>query len=164
MIFQKLKNYLNPRLVENYQNPDLGNYQTTGFLKLANLPLDRGWWSRFQNRAESELNKMANGTKAQISVEGNKLKFKERIITNFGSVFIISIVTLDFPHKMPKAYVLSPKITANIHRYGDGSLCLMSQSSYTSSMSILQIRNLACAWCFCYEGFLATGKWHAAEH
>ena len=54
--------------------------------------------------------------------------------------------------------------TELVHRGPDGNLCLFEQAVYSTKMSILDIRNHACAWCWAYEIYLKTGDWPAAEH
>lgn len=134
------------------------------FFTTLNLPTNTGWWSKYPKRATEELLKMVTSTNANLSQEGSKLIFEEEITNNFGTCFLISIAVEDFPYKMPKVFVKSPKIKKKLHMWKDGSLCLMEPDTYNSGISILKIRNLACAWCFCYEAYLNTGEWPAAEH
>jgi hypothetical protein len=125
------------------------------------------WWTRFPKRAVDEIFAMRKNTKATLIQCDEKLIWQESITNNFDSRFYISIETNEsFPHKMPKVFVKEPWINPSntIHIYSDGTLCLMHPSSYNSRISILEIRNLAAAWCFCYDVFSHTGTWPAAEH
>jgi len=49
------------------------------------------------------------------------------------------------------------------HVYPDKSLCLFRPEAYSSNMSILDIRNVTASWIHCYEIYLNTGEWTAAE-
>ncbi len=70
------------------------------------------------------------------------------------------------PHEMPKVFLKEPLIEPDdkMHMYKNGSLCLMHPNSYHSRISILEIRNLAAAWCFCLEVYSNTQEWPAAEY
>ena len=125
------------------------------------------WWARYPKRACEEIYKLKENTNAFMETSGNRLIWKEEIINNFGSAFVISIETNSkYPFSMPKTFLLKPHIepSDDKHMFKDGSLCLMHPSSYNSRISILQIRNQASAWCFCIEAYANTGKWPAAEY
>lgn len=137
---------------------------------LADYGLDTGgenWWVQFPKRALEEIYVMHENTNANLVRDRYRLVWDEWIETNFGSNFLISVVASEnHPHVIPDAFVRQPSINPNskIHTNPDSSLCLMHPSEYNSNISILEIRNLASAWCFCYEVYQHTGKWPAAEH
>jgi len=133
-------------------------------LKALGIPTGQGWWVRYPRRAIEEISKMAEGSNAHLDFRGSKMVFEEWITTNLGTDCFISLEADGFPHKMPKAFVKQPAIKTRKHLWSDDSLCLMEPSSYGSGTSILQFRNLAAAWCFCYEVYINTGNWPAAEH
>lgn len=124
------------------------------------------WWVRYPVRAVEEIYKMRENTNAIMSRVGQILEWDEWITNNFGNVFQIKIeIDQSFPSFMPEVYLEYPKLdNDNVpHSFGDGSLCLMHEDDYSSKMSILDIRNAACAWCWCYDLYKQTGEWPAAE-
>ena len=136
-------------------------------LKAYGLPTVSGyWWTSYPERAVKEIYMMQENTNAILNRHKDRLLWDEVIVTNFGGEFRFSINTYPgFPYKMPKVFVLEPCVGtgASRHVYEDESLCLFKPEFYYSSMSILEIRNLACAWCFCYEAYQDTGEWPGAE-
>lgn len=125
------------------------------------------WWVRYPKRAVDEIFKMQKSTSASLSIDDDILGWKEWIVNNFDSQFRILIKTQEnHPYEMPKVFLKEPyvKPSNEIHMYKDGSLCLMHPDSFNSRISILEIRNLAAAWCFCFEAYANTGKWPAAEY
>lgn len=131
------------------------------------LPIEEeNWWTRYPIRAVEEIYKLES-TNASISVVGSKLTITESITNNFNKAFVISIEVQDnHPFKMPKVFLKEPQISSSdtIHMYSGRQLCLMHPDAYHSSISILEIRNLAAAWCFCYTAYQKTGSWPGAEH
>jgi hypothetical protein len=123
------------------------------------------WWVKYPTRALKEIEKMHANTNAALRCFGGKLIWDEVIRDNFGTQFFISIEAEDYPHKMPKAFVKEAEIKFKHakHMYRDGSLCLMHHNDYNSSISILEIRNLACAWCWAVEVYTHTKEWPAAQ-
>ena len=123
------------------------------------------WWVKYPNRALQEIDKMYVGTNAALSYSGKKLIWDEVIKNNFGTQFYISIVTENYPHKMPKVFVKEAEIRfrRGKHIYGDGSLCLLHPDDYNSNISILQMRNLGCAWCWAVEVYIETKEWPTSE-
>ena len=135
-------------------------------LSQAGLPTNgSNWWVKHPGRAIDELNRMLSSTNARVLHAGSKMIFKEEISNNFGTRFLIAIETQDFPFKMPKVFLEEPRLNGKAkHMWKDGSLCLLDPDDYHSSISILDIRNLAAAWCFSIEVYANTGEWPAAEH
>lgn len=129
------------------------------------FPKNRGWWSKYPKRALDEMYKMSQSTNAVAHPVGSKMVWRESITTDFGSYYSLSIETEGYPHKAPKVFVTNKSVPKGhtTHVNSDGSLCLQHPSAYSSGTSVLQIRNRACAWCFAYDAYLATGKWPAAE-
>ena len=142
------------------------NKKYLAMLKDLGFPTNKGWWSKYPERALGEMYKMSQGTNAIARAVGSKMVWKESIVTNFGTRYDLSIETDGYPFKAPKVFVTNKRVSKGhkTHVNADGSLCLQHSSDYNSSTSVLQIRNRACAWCFAYEGYLATGKWPAAQH
>jgi len=137
-------------------------------LKLSGLPTEGigYWWIISPVRAVEELVKMQENTNAEMRMNDKKLIWQERIVTNVGNHFHISIESsLIYPFTMPDVFVLDPVIDLDKtpHIYVDRTLCLMHENDYNSKMSILHIRNMASAWCWCYDIFKETGNWPAAE-
>jgi hypothetical protein len=66
-----------------------------------------------------------------------------------------------YPHTMPK--VFAPDALQTKHVWEDGSLCVFKREHYSSSMSILDVRNHACSWCHACDVYRATSEWGAAE-
>jgi len=123
------------------------------------------WWVEYPNRALQEIDKMHSSTNAALRCSGKKLIWDEVIKNNFGTQFYIAIETENYPHKMPTVFLKEAEIMLKKqkHTYRDGSLCLLHPDDYNSNISILQIRNLACAWCWAAEVYVHTKKWPAAE-
>tara|TARA_B100000315_G_C14544659_1_gene572645 strand:- start:1209 stop:1670 length:462 start_codon:yes stop_codon:yes gene_type:complete len=145
---------------DNEKNKCLNALEELGFSKNKNC-----WIWKYPKRAIMELGLMKINTNSEFSQEGNRLIWTEYITNNFGSQFLISIEAKDYPFKMPKAFVKEPYIkpSHDKHMYTeDGSICYMHPNSYISKISILEIRNQICSWCFCIEVFSNTGKWPAA--
>lgn len=138
-----------------------------GELSIEGLPMNKKdcWWVKYPKRALQEIKRMESSTNAAFRCSGKVLIWEEVITNNFGNKFYIEIETEDYPHKMPKTYVREAEIKfkRGKHMYNDGNLCLMRSSDYDSSTSVLQIRNLACAWCFAVEVYTRTGEWPTAE-
>ncbi len=125
------------------------------------------WWTRLPKRCLEEIHSMRKNTNATLARCDEELIWNECIVNNFETKFHISIETDEsFPHKMPKVFVKDPWIKPSIsaHMYEDGRLCLMHSNDYNSGISILEIRNLAAAWCFCYQVYSHTGTWPAAVY
>ncbi len=124
------------------------------------------WWRRYPERATAEINMMKNHTNAFMYQNKDKLVWEEKIANNFGSCFLVSIETQGFPFKMPKVFLIEPRIEPSdkFHMFKDGGLCLLHSSEYNSKITVLQTRNRAAAWCFCFEAYVNTGKWPAAEY
>lgn len=124
------------------------------------------WWTRYPKRCVDEIYRMYENTNAAFSHSGDNLIWEELIINDFETRFLISIETnSNFPFASPKVYVKDSELYLGDvkHQYDDGTLCLFAPSAYSTKMTILQIRNLSCAWCFCAEVYLKEGKWPAAE-
>jgi len=125
------------------------------------------WWVRYPRRAVEEIRQMEENTNAMLFCEGSSLIFKEEIVSNFGTHFLLLIkVGSNYPFSMPDVYVVDSDIDVSNakHQYSEGRFCLMHPSDYNSNnTSILEIRNLAAAWCWCAEVYLNTGEWPAAE-
>lgn len=125
-----------------------------------------GWWTRYPKRAVEEIYKMHENTNAVLKTEGSKLIWEEELFNNFNTYFKISIEAgSNFPFEMPDTYVRNSGIDISRakHMYSGSRLCLMHPSEYHSYISVLEIRNLAAAWCFCAEAYIETGEWPAAE-
>jgi len=126
------------------------------------------WWVSYPKRAIDEIYRMHENTNAVFFREERKLIWEEVITNEFDSRFLIAIETdSTFPFTQPSVYVKESDVDLKDakHKYDNGSLCLFTPSAYSSKMTILQIRNLACAWCFCADIYLRTDKkeWPAAE-
>jgi len=136
-------------------------------LKSFNLPITGStWWAKYPKRAVEEIYKMKENTSASLRCTGNQLVWEERVVNNFGATFVISIKSMEnHPFAAPKVFLKSPCVEPHRdrHMYKDGSLCLFKPEFYSSRMSILEIRNLSCSWCFCYSAYKNTGKWSGAE-
>lgn len=137
-------------------------------LRMCALPTNSNeyWWVRYPKRAVEEIYKMEENTNAGFFHKGGKLIWEEDIISNFKTSFLISIETNSkHPFFPPMAFVKEPKIECGEtgHMYGNGSLCLFRPEEYSTSMSILDIRCMACSWCFCFEAYVNSGKWAGAE-
>lgn len=133
------------------------------------LPVNGGgFWTKFPKRAAEEICKLEENTNAILtSCSNSKLIWEEEIYNNFGTYFLISIeVDSGYPFSIPKVFVKDSDIDCkvDIHRYGDGSLCLMHADDYNSNMSILEFRGQACSWCMCVQVYKETGEWPAAEY
>jgi len=130
------------------------------------LPIDdlSNWWVKHPKRAIEELYLMEENTNSIFHVRGSQLIWEETIVNNLGQAYRLSIESQpEHPFSIPKVFVLSPHITAAAHRYHDGSLCLFHPDDYRSDMTLLSIRGLASAWCFCHGIYEQTGEWPAAE-
>jgi hypothetical protein len=135
--------------------------QAAQLLQEVGFPLGH-WCCQIPERIINEIEKMERNTNARYYIEGDDLIFVENIITNFGTSYGIAIVVSSgYPYVQPKAY--APGIATTKHIFSDGSLCLFAPTSYKTNMSLLDIRNQTCAWCFAYEAHRATGEWPAAE-
>ena len=124
------------------------------------------WWTRYPKRAIEEIYKIYENTNAAFSRKESKLIWEEVITNDFGTRFLILIETNStFPYTPPSVYVKESEINLeNVsHKYKNGTLCLFEPEAYSTKMAILDIRNLACAWCFCVEVYLDKGEWPAAE-
>ena len=136
-------------------------------LRACNLPMtENTWWVRYPKRAVEEIYKMKEHTNASLSSRGKQIVWRERIVNNFGNTFVISIESQEtHPFSAPKVFLKQPCIenSRDKHMWKDGSLCLFKPASYSSNMRILEIRNLACSWCFCYSAYKNTGTWVGAE-
>lgn len=125
------------------------------------------WWVRDSRRALDEIEKMLQNTSCIFYCEGRKLIAEEEIVNNFGSHFLLRIeVDSNFPFAMPKVFIPAADIDHRLgeHIYDDGHLCLLHPDEYRSSMSILDFRKMASAWCFCIEVYKNTGEWPGAEY
>ena len=131
------------------------------------LPMPpRAWWTQFPLRAAEEIYLMQENTNAKVFASENTLLWQETITTNFDNTFQFLIRAEDFPFKMPTVLLQSPKIkkpSSRFHMYSNHTLCLMHSNDYTSKTRILDIRNAAAAWCFCFEVYQNTGNWPGAE-
>ena len=136
-------------------------------LELCGIPPNtNGFWRKHPKRFCQEIEKMANSTNAKPSYEDGSLIFVEDIINNYGTPFTFLITISDnYPFKAPKVFLLEPEITCEegIHQYSDDSLCLFYPDKYSTSWSILDIRNQACSWCSLIEDYQKTGIWGGAE-
>ncbi|MBW1668188.1 MAG: hypothetical protein JRI79_13565 [Deltaproteobacteria bacterium] len=146
---------------------DVFNIDPLEELSLKRIPTNskESWWVKFPRRALKEIRKMEAYTNAAVRCSGKKMIWEEVVKNNFGTQFYISIEAKDYPHKMPKAFVKEAEIKFKHgkHMYRDGSLCLMHPNEYNSNISILQIRNLACAWVWAVEVYTHTKQWPTAE-
>lgn len=124
-----------------------------------------GWWTRYPKRAVEEIYKMYQGTNTVLIHRGNKIIWEEEIFNNYGTRFVISIEAANYPHTMPDVYVKDSEIdiSSSKHLYPPNKPCLMEPHEYNSNISILELRNLLCAWCWCAETYINTGEWPAAE-
>lgn len=123
------------------------------------------WWVRYPKRAVDEVNRMRN-TNAKLIFNDNKLFWEEWITNDYGTPFLISIESEEnHPFKEPDVFLKEPKLEHHErkHMYSDGSLCLFRPEEFSSRMTILDIRNMAASWCFCYESYVNTGNWPGAE-
>lgn len=149
------------------RSPSIPSTDALNELSLKGLPTNSKdyWWVKYPKRALSEIKKMHSETNATFKPIDKKLVWDEVIKNNFGTKFYISIETLDYPHKMPATYVREAEIKfrRGKHMFRDGKLCLMHSDDYNSKISILGIRNSACAWCWAVEVYTHTGKWPTAE-
>jgi len=137
------------------------------YLRDLGIPMDSSsyWWVKYPIRAFNELQKMHDNTNAVINFRDGQMGFYEFIQNNFGTEYCIRIAVQDnHPFAMPKVYIVEPEISTSMHMYGDGHLCLMHPDDHSGNMSILDIRNLAATWCFCFEVYKNTGDWPAAEY
>ncbi len=136
-------------------------------LSNSNLPFSgKFWWGRYPKRAAEEIYKMSENTCASMYRKSSKLIFKEEIYNDFGTAFCISIeVGTGFPFKIPDVYVEDCDVDISVvpNCYNNGKLCLINPNLYNTQMTILEIRNLAVAWCQSVEVFFDTGVWPAAE-
>ncbi len=137
-------------------------------LEACGLPVDSNnyWFVRHKKRAVEELFKMQENTNSTVFCRETKLIWEVDIINEFGSYFLISIETnANYPFTAPKVYLKDPELEDGFakHVYKDKSLCLFHPDEYSSSMSILDIRNIAASWLHCYEIYLETKVWRAAE-
>jgi hypothetical protein len=137
-------------------------------LQRLGLPIydEDAWWVSLPERAETEIAKMQRFSNSVFTVDGDSLVWHFNTTTNFGNTYLQSIVTdSGFPFKQPKTYVLEPQIKPSdtIHMYGGGELCLFRPEEYHSNLSILDLRNKSCAWCFAYDTYINTGEWGGAE-
>ena len=125
------------------------------------------WVNQHRKLAVEEILNMDTNTNAQVRWDGVSLIWDEWITNNLGSEFHIEISTKrNHPYEIPDVRVKHPYFTPSrkIHVYSDGKLCLMHPNLYNSRISILQIRNMACAWTFSFEVYESTGIWPSAEH
>lgn len=136
-------------------------------LELCGIPgYASGFWEKYPERFCKEIEKMLNGTNAEPDYEDGKLIFTEEIVNNFGTAFTyVMKVPYNYPFKGPKVFLLEPDIDHDMakHMYSDDSLCLYHPDSYSTSWSLLDIRNQACSWCSCVEIYEETGEWIGAE-
>jgi len=149
-------------------NPDNETARYLKFLADIGFPVDnpkRQWWSKYPERAFTELTTMDEKTNARPFVIGRKLVWEEWITNTFGTEFLLSIETENYPHRMPKVFLKSPSIKPanSIHMFSDGSLCLQHAADYDSQTAIAEIRAYAVIWCFSIEVYANTGKWPAAQ-
>jgi hypothetical protein len=136
-------------------------------LRECGLPTsDDYWWTRYPDRAEKEMLMMEDNTNAIAFTRDEKLIWSETVYTDFGTRFSLLIETdYGYPSQSPNVYVTDPNIEYEDgkHMYSDGHLCLFEPDVYSSRWSVLQIRNMAASWCFCYEVYSETGTWPGAE-
>ena len=126
----------------------------------------RYWWTQYPKRAVEEIVKLEDNTNARMTIKDGKLAWTEEIVNNFGTRFLISFTAdKNHPYTAPKFNVIEPTLSERekIHTWNDGSLCLMKPNEYSSSMTILEVRNIAAAWCFCVEAYANTDVWPGAE-
>jgi len=124
------------------------------------------WWVRYPKRAITEIYSMDQNTGAMHYFRDRRLVWEEVIVNNYGTQFLLSIETnSNYPFDPPIVYVKDSEIDISdaSHQYGGGALCLFRPDMYSSSWSIIKVRNIACSWCFCAESENNTGKWPGAE-
>jgi hypothetical protein len=130
-------------------------------------PNASGFWQKYPERFCDEIMKMRNGSYAISSFVDGELIFLENIVNNFGTPFsYVMVVSKNFPLKGAKVFLLEPDITHDMakHMYpSDNSLCLYHPDDYSTSWSLLDLRNQACSWCSCVEIYQRTGEWGGAE-
>lgn len=133
----------------------------------SNIPLDNRnyWWVRNPKRCVKELSQMLDNTDSIHYFDNGKLIWEVEFENNFGTYFLISIETdSNYPFTAPKVFVKKPDIgTCSKHVYGDKSLCLFHPDAYSPSMSILEIRNFASSWAFCWDAYEHSSQWPGAE-
>ena len=144
-----------------FGDPDVARFREA--LHALGVSKDSGCWAlKYPKRAIEEIYKMQENTDAELIPKGSQLTWLEEIATELGNTYVIEVITEDFPHKWPKVFVREPQLAGAKHVYGDGSLCLMKDSSYSSGMSVLDFRNMACSWLWCHE-LSASGEFPGAE-
>lgn len=124
------------------------------------------WWVSAPVRTAEELYKMTENTNAVVRSSGESLIWEEWITNNFENQYLIQIIAKPgYPFAMPKVFVPHPKIEidAKAHIHYDRSICVFHAEDYSPHMSILEIRNQACTWTWCYDVYKNTGEWPAAE-
>ena len=124
------------------------------------------WWVESPVRAVEEIYKMTENTNAAMYSQGVNLIWEEWITNNFENQFLIQVIVKPgYPFAIPKVFVLQPEIKADssIHVNYDNSLCLFHADDYSPHMSLLEIRNQAATWTWCYDVYKHSGEWPAAE-
>jgi hypothetical protein len=150
-----------------YQTRKPAEVDPLSLLSQKGLPINRKscWWVKYPHRAIQEIEKMHSCTNAALRCSGKKLIWDEVVKNNFGTQFYIVIETEAYPHRMPRVFFQEAeiRIKESKHMFGDGRLCLLHPDDYHSTISILEMRNLACTWCLLAEVYEYTKQWPAAE-
>ena len=120
------------------------------------------WYLREPARLGLEIDLLTRAANGQLGRLGSDLVYDEAIEIA-GTPFRFRITfPEDFPSSMPSVALLFPRnlpVSADVHRYRDGSLCLLAPREWHPKMTGLWIRNRTIAWCHAAVVFAATDVW-----
>ena len=119
------------------------------------------WAERNPARLDLEMMLLDATAHGRFVRVGQSIGFEEEIIHD-GIKYALRIVFPDdYPYSPPRTHLLYPAlpITATIHRFADGGLCLFGPDEWRPTQTALWVRNRAVAWIGALRNFSATGTW-----
>ena len=121
------------------------------------------WYNRNPGRFRTEVALLRLRTNAKLRWRGSDLVAND--VIRVGSYrFRIQIVYPDsFPNDPPSVRLLAPitlPISAEVHRYNSGDLCLFEPDTWAPSLTGAWIHARAVLWAHAMVVYLTTGRFH----
>lgn len=119
------------------------------------------WAERYPWRLQLEMKLLSTAGNGRFVRVSGALAYDEEVVAQ-GTRFGLRLIYPDnFPFEPPRAHLLYPSlpITAQVHRFIDGGLCLHGAAEWHPTQTGLWLRNRAIAWVAALLQYSRTGVW-----
>ncbi len=124
------------------------------------------WAERDPARLQLEMKLLGTAANGRFVRVSGSLAYDEDVVAE-GTRFGLRLVyPANFPFEPPRAHLRFPSlpVTAAVHRFVDGGLCLHGPDEWHPSQTGLWLRNRAIGWLAALLEYSRTGVWPSLTH